>query len=111
MTIPAFTFEHACTCFQRLVDLTIPDDCQTELIFFPETPLLTEVLVWQRGQRLFSLRLSPDHTNRILEHWQRFIRRSEWAREHLGRPLIEQELRPLARSALLDLLLAMDASV
>src|SRR5215813_12296935 len=61
---------HADACFQHLVDLTIPNDCRTELVVFPETPTITEVLVWQHGKRLFSLRFSPDQTHQVIASWQ-----------------------------------------
>lgn len=108
---PLFSvFHHACSCFQHLVDLTVPDDCKTELVLFAQTPLLTDVLVWQQEQCLFSFRLSVDHTQRVVEHWQRFSRQSSLEQERLGRSLTAQELRPLAQSTLLELLRAIDAS-
>lgn len=111
-TSPLFSvFHHACSCFQQLIDLTVPDECRTELVLLAQTPPLADVLVWQQGQRLFSLRLSANHTHRVIEHWQRFLQQSSLEQQRASRSLTAQELRPLARATLLELLRAMDASV
>lgn len=101
-------FQHACACFKRLVDLTIPDDCRADLALFPETTKVVEVCLWQHKRPLFSLRLSADQTHQVVDHWQQFLECSSQEQQRLERPLTAQELRSLARSALLDLLLAID---